>query len=629
MQQKSRRAASGAPTRSRRRAHRAAKRGVLQGISSIAENSGSAAMVGVLALAGATTVSGVAGAVILAQPATASTVIGGCLAPLVNCAAGKSTSVQAASVPAPVASGPQGAATGPQLAPLPPAPVNQRSISYVPDRPMSGIMNVSGTGYRLVGSDGGVYSFGAPDTATLLGTWLNGRIVGSATNGSSVWLAGSDGGVFTVGGAGFYGSEGGIKLNGQIVGMAATPSGHGYYLVGRDGGVFTFGDARYFGSMGGHRLNGQVVGMAVDPATGGYWLVGSDGGIFAFNAPYFGSLGGEKLNGRIVGISATPSGNGYYLVGSDGGVFTFGGAPYFGSLGGRKLGGSVVGVATTQSGNGYWLAGSDGGVFTFGDAPYYGSAVAPPPPPPMPPVPLPAPLASVAPSGLVVPPGSTGMDISRYQCGAIPGGHFAISVVQVTGGALNWPANPCYAAEAAWAGPNLQSYIFMDGLPNPLPPEAMSGPAGVCGSNGACLAYNYGWFWADHWVAYSNSLGFHARQWWLDIETGSGWSDAGTNDQVIRGALDALRRSGAPYGIYSSPRQWGIITGGWSIPGIQIWVPGAGNLSGPGFTATSFCGDPSERFAGGVLRYVQYGYKGGFPGSWPGPPSRYDLDYAC
>jgi hypothetical protein len=422
---------------------------------------------------------------------------------------------------------------------------------------------------------------------------------------------------------------GATRLNGQIVGIAATPSGNGYYMVGRDGGVFTFGDAQYFGSMGGKHLNGVIVGIAVDPATGGYWLVGSDGGVFAFNAPYLGSMGATHLSGSIVNIAATPSGNGYYLVGRDGGIFTFGDAHYLGSTGGHQLGGSIVGMGLTQSGNGYWLAGSDGGLFTFGDAPFYGSAVAPPPPPPPAPVPAPAPMPAVTPTGLVVPSGSTGMDISRYQCGGIPAGQFAISVVQVTGGALNWGANPCYAAEAAWAGPNLQSYIYMDGLPNPAPAEAANGPAGACGGNYACLAYNYGWFWTQHWVAYSNSLGYHAKQWWLDVETGSGWTDAGTNDQVIRGALDALHAIGVPYGIYSSPRQWNAITGGWSIPGIQIWVPGAGNLTGPGFTAAAFCGDPSERFANGVLRYVQYGYKGGFPGSWNGPAPRYDLDYAC
>ena len=35
----------------------------------------------------------------------------------------------------------------------------------------------------------------------------------------------------------------GIKLNGPLVGMAATNTGAGYWLVAADGGVFSFGDA--------------------------------------------------------------------------------------------------------------------------------------------------------------------------------------------------------------------------------------------------------------------------------------------------------------------------------------------------------------------------------------------------
>ena len=60
----------------------------------------------------------------------------------------------------------------------------------------------------------------------------------------------SDGGVFTFGDANFYGSTGNIHLNKPIVGMAATPSGHGYWLVASDGGVFSFGDAAFHGSTG-------------------------------------------------------------------------------------------------------------------------------------------------------------------------------------------------------------------------------------------------------------------------------------------------------------------------------------------------------------------------------------------
>lgn len=236
-------------------------------------------------------------------------------------------------------------------------------------------------------------------------------------------------------------------------------------------------------------------------------------------------------------------------------------------------------------------------------------------------------LSMGAPGG--APSGSTGVDISQYQCGNIPSSHYGIAVVQVSGGGINRSPNSCYSAEAGWAGPNLETYIYMNGLPNPAPAEAANGPAGACGSNASCLGYNFGWYWTQHWISFANSSGPAPKFWWLDVETGSGWTDPGTNDQVIRGALDALRSHGLPTGIYSSTRQWNLVTGGLALPGISLWVPGAGNLSGPGYTATSFCADPSRTFAGGALKYVQYGYTGSFAGAWPGAAPAYDLDYAC
>ncbi|MFZ0664924.1 MAG: IPT/TIG domain-containing protein, partial [Acidimicrobiales bacterium] len=48
---------------------------------------------------------------------------------------------------------------------------------------------------------------------------------------SGYWLVASDGGVFTYGSAGFYGSEGGRHLNAPVVGIAATHDDGGYWLV--------------------------------------------------------------------------------------------------------------------------------------------------------------------------------------------------------------------------------------------------------------------------------------------------------------------------------------------------------------------------------------------------------------
>jgi hypothetical protein len=77
------------------------------------------------------------------------------------------------------------------------------------------------------------------------------------------WLVASDGGVFSFGDAGFFGSTGNLTLNKPVVGMAATPDGGGYWLVASDGGVFSFGDPGFFGSTGNLSLNHPVVGMKV------------------------------------------------------------------------------------------------------------------------------------------------------------------------------------------------------------------------------------------------------------------------------------------------------------------------------------------------------------------------------
>jgi N-acetylmuramoyl-L-alanine amidase len=204
-------------------------------------------------------------------------------------------------------------------------------------------------------------------------------IVGMAStpNGGGYWMVGSDGGVFSYGDAKFYGSEGGAHLNAPVVGMAAAPSGGGYWLVASDGGVFAFGDANFYGSMGGRPLNQPIVGMAATPNGGGYWLVASDGGVFAFgDATFDGSMGGRTLNKPVVGMAAAAPGGGYWLVASDGGVFAFGDATFDGSMGGRPLSKPIVGMASAPNGGGYWLVASDGGVFALGNATFYGSAAA-------------------------------------------------------------------------------------------------------------------------------------------------------------------------------------------------------------------------------------------------------------
>ena len=187
------------------------------------------------------------------------------------------------------------------------------------------------------------------------------------------WIVGSDGGVFSYGAAQFFGSMGGTRLNRPVVGLAATHDGAGYWMDASDGGIFSFGDAHFYGSMGGTRLNQPVVGMAATPDGGGYWLVAADGGIFSFgDAHFFGSTGAIHLQQPVVGMGATADGDGYWLVAADGGIFSFGDAPYEGSLPGSHLQATATAMLPTATGQGYLVVTADGQVVPYGDAPQFG-----------------------------------------------------------------------------------------------------------------------------------------------------------------------------------------------------------------------------------------------------------------
>ncbi|MBO0731802.1 MAG: hypothetical protein J2P57_21260 [Acidimicrobiaceae bacterium] len=224
--------------------------------------------------------------------------------------------------------------------------------------------------------------------------------------------------------------------------------------------------------------------------------------------------------------------------------------------------------------------------------------------------------------------GSTGFDISKYQCGDIPATRSAVAVVQVTGGGIKKPPNPCYAQEAAWAGPNLSAYIYMDGLTAPDPVESRVEASKCNPKYPLCQDYDYGYFWASHWLSYSHQLGIHPKLWWLDVENGPSWTNPIKSADTIRGAADALRSQGVVVGIYSTPAQWATIAGSLTLPGVQVWTAGAGRLTGPGHTATQICKSGGYNFAGGHLKMVQYGYTGSFLGAYPNV-APYDYDYVC
>ena len=239
------------------------------------------------------------------------------------------------------------------------------------------------------------------------------------------WLVGSDGGIFTFGAAQFYGSTGSLHLQRPVVGITPTANRGGYWLVASDGGIFAFGNAGYYGSIPGsglnpagsglaHSLNAPIVGMVPSYDGGGYFMVASDGGVFAFgDARFEGSCPGiGGCSGAAVAVVPDATGNGYWVVTSTGSVYTFGDAVNYGqpglqsskitSAGGHterrratgsstrpgrcsrsatrhSLGGMPAGSAggfdpasaifATSDGGGYWIVTALGKVSSYGDAP--------------------------------------------------------------------------------------------------------------------------------------------------------------------------------------------------------------------------------------------------------------------
>jgi hypothetical protein len=198
------------------------------------------------------------------------------------------------------------------------------------------------------------------------------------------WLVGSDGGIFSFGSAQFYGSTGNLHLQRPVVGIVPTADRGGYWLDASDGGVFSYGDTQFYGSIPGlglhpagsgqpNSLNAPIVGMVPSHDQGGYFMVASDGGVFAFGDAHFaGSCPGiGGCSGAAVAVMPDASGNGYWLITATGSVYTFGDAPYLGAPGPQST--AITSAVATPSGHGYWILDAAGQVFAYGDAAPLGS----------------------------------------------------------------------------------------------------------------------------------------------------------------------------------------------------------------------------------------------------------------
>lgn len=235
-------------------------------------------------------------------------------------------------------------------------------------------------GYRLVGADGGVFSFGTDRfSGSAAGYRLNGPVGAyRATPGThGYWLGGTDGGVFSFGNAPYLGSAVG-NHPAPVSEIIPTADNGGYSLLAVDGSIYSFGHSSYssesFATPYAWR-NGQRAVAFVPAISGGAWEATATGGVYTSHlAQFYGapaSLG--HLAGAIVAMVATPDGRGYWLAGADGGVFAYGDAPFFGSAAPNHPSAPIVAMAATADGLGYRLFAADGGVFDFGDAVFHGS----------------------------------------------------------------------------------------------------------------------------------------------------------------------------------------------------------------------------------------------------------------
>ncbi len=254
--------------------------------------------------------------------------------------------------------------------------------------PQTFTVNPAARGYWLVGSDGGIFSFGAAGFhGSMGGIPLQRPVVGITPTASrhGYWLVASDGGIFSFGDSSFYGSIPGVglhpagsgqpnSLNAPIVGMVPSTSGHGYFMVASDGGVFAFGDARFAGSCPGiGGCYGAAVAVMPDSTGNGYWLVTNLGAVYAFgDAGYYGGPPPESV--PAVDAVATPDGRGYWVLYANGVVFSFGDAGSMGfPLGYVNSFNPAAAIFPTADGHGYWVAAARGDVFSYGDAPFMGS----------------------------------------------------------------------------------------------------------------------------------------------------------------------------------------------------------------------------------------------------------------
>jgi hypothetical protein len=226
-------------------------------------------------------------------------------------------------------------------------------------RPVVGISpTASRTGYWLVGSDGGIFAFDTGFFGSIPGLPLNpagsglahslnapiGGMVPSVT-GQGYFMVASDGGVFAFGDAHFAGSCPGLPAgcSGAAVAVVPDKTGNGYWVVTKTGAVYGFGDAAYFGGPG--PQSSPITSAVATPNGGGYYILDANGEVFAYGDAT--SLGGTPAGSTggldpAAAIFDTSDGGGYWISTGLGKVYSFGDAPNDGDMSTTHLNGSII-----------------------------------------------------------------------------------------------------------------------------------------------------------------------------------------------------------------------------------------------------------------------------------------------
>ena len=104
------------------------------------------------------------------------------------------------------------------------------------------------------------------------------------------------------------------------MGLAPSPDGTGFWIALADGTVIPFGTAPTLGDVRSLILQGEIVDIAAGPS--GYWLLGADGGIFSFDERFLGS-GSEALSGDAARLGVFDGDTGYVIVSAAGELLPF------------------------------------------------------------------------------------------------------------------------------------------------------------------------------------------------------------------------------------------------------------------------------------------------------------------